>query len=76
MEICKAPTRRLKALNEHNITHLLVRYTEMENVIRNLTKLTHNVHIIEGGIVVLSVVLELDKGDYPENLLFFFFFPP
>ena len=44
----------------------------MENVIRNLTKLTHNVHIIEGGIAVLSVVLELDKGHYPENLLFFF----
>ena len=34
-EICKAPTLRLKALNKHNITHIM--YIEMENV-GNLTK--------------------------------------
>ena len=28
MEICKAPTLRLKALNEHSITHIM--YIEME----------------------------------------------
>ena len=28
MEICKAPTLRLKALNKHSITHLM--YIEME----------------------------------------------
>ena len=33
MEICKAPTLRLKALNKHNITHIM--YIEMEIVISN-----------------------------------------
>ena len=28
MEICKAPTLRLKALNKHSTTHIM--YTEME----------------------------------------------
>ena len=28
MEICKAPTQRLKALNKHSITHMM--YTEVE----------------------------------------------
>ena len=37
MEICKAPTLRLKALNKHNITHITYNI-EMENVISNLTK--------------------------------------
>ena len=32
MEICKAPTLRLKALNKH--THIM--YIEMENVIKNI----------------------------------------
>ena len=36
MEICKAPTMRLKALNKHSVTHIM--YIEMENVISNLTK--------------------------------------
>ena len=42
MEICKAPTLRLKvkAPNKCNITHIM--YIEMKNVISNLTKkLTH-----------------------------------
>ena len=30
MEICKAPTLRLIALNKHSITHIM--YIEMENV--------------------------------------------
>ena len=33
MEICKAPTLRLKALNKHSIAHIM--YIEMENVISN-----------------------------------------
>ena len=37
MEVCKAPTLRLKALNKHNITHIIYNI-EMENVISNLTK--------------------------------------
>ena len=32
MEICKAPTLRLKALNKH--THIM--YIEMENVIKSI----------------------------------------
>ena len=36
MEICKEPTLQLKALNKHNITHIM--YVKMENVISNLTK--------------------------------------
>ena len=31
MDICKAPTLRLKALTKHSITHII--YIEMENVI-------------------------------------------
>ena len=46
MEIRKAPTPRLKALNKHNMTHLV--YIEMESVICNLTKaniyISYNVH--------------------------------
>ena len=38
MENCKAPTLRLKALNKHNIIHIM--YIEIENVIG---KLTHHV---------------------------------
>ena len=41
MEICKAPAVRLKALNKHNMTHIM--YIEMENVACNLLKKpTHN----------------------------------
>ena len=36
MKICEAPTLRLKALNKHNITHIM--YSDLENVISNLTK--------------------------------------
>ena len=32
MEIYKAPTLRLKTLNNHSITHIM--YSEMENVVR------------------------------------------
>ena len=47
MEICKAPTLRLKALNKHSTTHIM--YIEMEMLsaikmfIRKKEKLTHNV---------------------------------
>ena len=37
MEICNAPTLWLKALNMHNITHIM--HIEIQNVISNLTKL-------------------------------------
>ena len=33
MEMCKAPTLRLKAPNKHSITHIM--YIEMENVTSN-----------------------------------------
>ena len=39
MEICKAPTLRLKALNKH--THIM--YIEMENVIKEKKKITTRV---------------------------------
>ena len=47
MEICKAPTLQLKALNKHSITHVM--YIEMEMLlaikmyIRKKKTLTHNV---------------------------------
>ena len=41
MEICKAPTLRLKALNKHSITHIM--YIEMEMLSAIIYKLTHNV---------------------------------
>ena len=34
MEMCKAPTLLLKALNKHSITHMM--YIEIENVISNM----------------------------------------
>ena len=47
MEICKAPTLRLKALNKHNKTHIM--YIEIENVSSSLTKkLTPNVDTNKG----------------------------
>ena len=49
MEICKAPTPRLKALNKHN-THNVI---ETENVINNLTKLTLNVDINKGSSIAM-----------------------
>ena len=36
MDICKASTLRLKALNKHNMTHIMS--IDIENVISNLTK--------------------------------------
>ena len=36
MDVCKAPSLRLKQLNKSNITHIT--YIEMENVIISLTK--------------------------------------
>ena len=53
MEIFKAPTLRLKALNKHNITHII--YIEMENVIRRKKyfkkeeKKQHNVDTRKGS---------------------------
>ena len=36
MKIFKTPTMRPKALNKHNMTHIM--YIEMENVNNNLTR--------------------------------------
>ena len=36
MDICKAPTLRLKALKKHSITHIM--YIEMDNFISNRKK--------------------------------------
>ena len=36
MDICKAPTLRLKALNKHDMTHIMD--IKMENVTSTLTK--------------------------------------
>ena len=48
IEICKAPTLRLKALTKHSVMHIM--YTEMENVIRKREKThTHNVDINMGS---------------------------
>jgi len=44
MEICKAPTLRLKALNKHSITHIM--YIEMENVIKKRRRSGHGFNIM------------------------------
>ena len=38
MEICKAPTLRLKALNKHSITHIMNIEMEMLSVIKMYIK--------------------------------------
>ena len=38
MEICKAPTLRLKALNERSITHIMYIEMEMLSAIKNVCK--------------------------------------
>ena len=50
IEICKAPTLRLKALNKHSITHMIYIEMEMLSAIKMYVKqkeekkkLTHNV---------------------------------
>ena len=35
MEICKAPTLQLKALNEHNVTHITYIEMEMLSAVKN-----------------------------------------
>ena len=52
MEICKAPALRLKALNGHNMLHIM--YIEMANVTSDLTekRLTHNVDIDKGSSII------------------------
>ena len=44
METRKAPTLRLKALNKHNITHIM--YIKMEDVISNLTKSKNKIKLV------------------------------
>ena len=38
MEICKAPTLRLKALNKHSITHIMYIEMEMLSAIKMYTR--------------------------------------
>ena len=38
MEICKAPTIQLKALNKHSITHIMYIEMEMLSAIKNVCK--------------------------------------
>ena len=53
MEIYKAPTLRLKALNKHNITHIM--YIEMDFFFYQKfnKKLTHNVDISKGSSITV-----------------------
>ena len=52
MEICKVPTLRLKALNKHNMTHIM--YIETENASQQFKKrLTHNVDIDKGSSITM-----------------------
>ena len=43
MEICEVPTLRLKALNNHSITHIQYIEMEMLSAIYIYIKLTHHV---------------------------------
>ena len=38
MEICKAPTLRLKVLNKHSITHIMYIEIEILSAIKNIYK--------------------------------------
>ena len=58
MEICKAPTLRLKALNKH--THIM--YIEMKMLSKTKTK-SVSFHCC------LTFVLWPEEADFPENLL-------
>ena len=44
MEICKAPTLRLKALNKHNIAHIMYIEMEMLSAKKQKTKTNKNVY--------------------------------
>ena len=70
MEICKAPTLRLKVLNKHSIIHIM--YVEMDMlsaikmyIRKKKEKLTHNV---DGGSSVTmqkmhTYTVQTDRGD-------------
>ena len=63
MDICKAPTLRLKALNKHSITHIM--YNEMENVISNFKKKSDNI-LLKASIRMLQYMPRGLKGDHPK----------
>ena len=54
MEICKAPTLRLKALNMHSITHIM--YIEMEMLWgkKKKKRVTHNADINKGSSITMK----------------------
>ena len=66
MEICKAPTQRLKALNKH--THIM--YIEMENVSKKHTQKhqTFNVSMHRSSACMFALLLILDL--YQVNNIF------
>ena len=66
MEICKAPTLRLKALNKHSITHLM--YNERGNVISNLKKKEKKKEhiLLKASIRMLLYIPRGLKGDHPK----------
>ena len=43
MEICKAPTLRLKALNKHTVTHIISVHRDGKRYQQFNEKLAHNV---------------------------------
>ena len=50
MEICKAPTLRLKALNMHSITHIMYIKMEMLSAIKEIQKNTEElIHNVDKG---------------------------
>ena len=52
MEICKAPTLRPKALNKHNIAHIM--YIETKKKCQQFSKkLTHHVDIDKGSSITM-----------------------
>ena len=52
MEICQAPTLRLKALNKHSITHIM--YIEMKSFLKTHTHTQHNVDISKGSSITMQ----------------------
>ena len=68
MEICKAPTLRLKALNKHSITHIM--YTERENVISNLKIKKVSIYCLKLPSDCYSIFPGDSREITPNHLLF------
>ena len=69
MEICKAPTLQLKALNKHGITQIM--YTQMENVIsNNVYKKKERKFSVLNHIFSRMVTFLMENSLYVQDIIF------